>query len=1058
VGFGWKLSAGGMITRTVNGEPDEFNTPGTGRLLGFFNLPSGYISNESVRNNANSFLIPNGSGVRFISNYEYSPDIFSFSFLSYSGYFVMGYDKNFKIQSQDIVKVEKFDNNLPNLSNNPFYLKLTANDGTKFTFGYTEGSIELSGGTETVPYQCIAWYLTTIEFTNGKRIDFNYKTNISKFIHFKRSQFETQYSTASPVVLENISFNGGKVVINSVNYPHKTGEMSDELFLINKIELRNSADQKVSQVILKHSPKIWNRYYILDSLRIDDKRYSFGYNSAGSLPDVPQAYGSDYWGFYNGQSEMTGSIGPTYRDPYLNQYLTLPQKIPSETNSKLGILTSIIYPTGGSELFEYEANTYSYKGVQTLGGYYHSYSAEPKEAGGLRIAKITFGNQVRKYKYVNSFDPNNPDNASIPSSGIIYKLPAVCCMAAEALNFLSIEGEPPVTYSRVIEFLSDKSYTVYDMNSPLNKPDGQNNQSTNYYSCWASNTAIFDNIYRDILIGALGKNSSCALERGQIKEIKIYDSSNILKRSVLYTYSSNPGRYNQFVASIYMTNTAEQRMAWLAFELGLQYLNNPQLSFSLLHSYCIYTFPVYLEEEKTIDYYGSQSITTTAKYRYNSKRLKSAVVTYDSRGDSLKTIFRYPSDINTGVYASMNIMNMLNYPVEQITIKNNKFTGGTLTTFKANGTSPIFYVPDKKYSLELTSPLTSFTYFNGSSRDSHYGTSPDISYDSYSPTGNLQQMTGRDNTPVSYLWDANGIYPLAQVQGASYSQISSLDRKASTYSSITLWSGLNTLASTALISTYSYKPLTGISSNTNPQGVTTYYTYDVSGRLFLVRDDDKNILTRYRHGYKNYPDNGMGGYSPLNAYLSKPPYVIQCSSSSSVVTVSGGSGDYTFSWYLKNNSGAVVASLINSGSKNFDFICSQTGNYYIQCEITDNLLGKKVTSYTGNFPCCLSACSFNANQGFSSISSIVLNYGTTVSLSFTFCNSIVMQPGVTYLVGFISTGCCPSGTRTFNIDSVMGRSWEVTITPYGYVYWRMICGEEMPEYNCEDSGTLTFNL
>jgi len=193
VGFGWKLSAGGMITRTVNGEPDEFNTPGTGRLLGFFNLPSGYISNESVRNNANSFLIPNGSGVRFISNYEYSPDIFSFSFLSYSGYFVMGYDKNFKIQSQDIVKVEKFDNNLPNLSNNPFYLKLTANDGTKFTFGYTEGSIELAGGTETVPYQCIAWYLTTIEFTNGKRIDFNYKTNISKFIHFKRSQFETQY-------------------------------------------------------------------------------------------------------------------------------------------------------------------------------------------------------------------------------------------------------------------------------------------------------------------------------------------------------------------------------------------------------------------------------------------------------------------------------------------------------------------------------------------------------------------------------------------------------------------------------------------------------------------------------------------------------------------------------------------------------------------------------------------------------------------------------------------------------------------------------------------------
>ena len=44
VGFGWKLSAGGAITRTVNEEPDEFNTPGTGRLLGFFNLPANYVT------------------------------------------------------------------------------------------------------------------------------------------------------------------------------------------------------------------------------------------------------------------------------------------------------------------------------------------------------------------------------------------------------------------------------------------------------------------------------------------------------------------------------------------------------------------------------------------------------------------------------------------------------------------------------------------------------------------------------------------------------------------------------------------------------------------------------------------------------------------------------------------------------------------------------------------------------------------------------------------------------------------------------------------------------
>ncbi|MBP1665843.1 MAG: hypothetical protein H6Q23_703, partial [Bacteroidetes bacterium] len=852
VGFGWKLSAGGAITRTVNEEPDEFNAPGTGRLLGFFSLPVNSVNNEYVRNNANTFL-QGTEHTSFISNYEYSPDIFSFSFLGYSGYFVMGYDKIFKIQSQDIVKVEKFSSSLTDIGDNIIYFILTANDGTKFTFGYTEGSIEISGGENAIPFQSNAWYLTKIEFTNGRSINFNYKQNKNIRIHFRTSNDQAVFSTASPVVLDNIIFNGGKVVFKSSSTQHIICTTPDyNLLMIKNIELQNAANQKISQVTLKYSDKVYYRYYMLDSLRIDDKRYSFGYNSANDLPNVPQAYGSDYWGFYNGQSEVTGRIGQGYRDPYLNQNLTLPAKMPSAVHSKLGILTSITYPTGESEFFEYEANTYSYAGVQTLGGYFNSYSEEPKTAGGLRIAKITLGNQVRKYKFVISFDPNNPDNAPGPSSGILYKIPAVAFMNAEALNFLSIEGEPPITYSKVIEFLSDKSYTVYNMYSPLDRPDVQNNQNSQYYACWASKPAIFDVVFKDILVGALGKNSSCALERGQFKEIRIYDSSNTLKRSVVYTYSSNPGRYNQYVSSIYITDTSEQRMAWLAFELGLQYLNNSALYFALLHSYCIYTFPVYLEEEKITDYYGSQSIINTTRYRYNNKRLKSTVITYNSRGDSLKTIIRYPSDINSGVYANMNTLNMLNFPVEQITLKNNQYTGSKLTTYKA--VSSTNYVPDKIFSLEITSPLTSFAYYNGTSYDGHYGATPEITYDLYSPSGNVRQITGRDNIPNSWLWDASGIYPMAQIRGATYSHISSYDGKACDYQSISLWTGLNTTVPAAQFSTYSYKSLTGIATATDARGVTTNYTYDLSRRLFMVRDDDKNILNRYRYGYRNYPD------------------------------------------------------------------------------------------------------------------------------------------------------------------------------------------------------------
>ena len=299
---------------------------------------------------------------------------------------------------------------------------------------------------------------------------------------------------------------------------------------------------------------------------------------------------------------------------------------------------------------------------------------------------------------------------------------------------------------------------------------------------------------------------------------------------------------------------------------------------------------------------------------------------------------------------------------------------------------------------------------------------------------------------------------MAQVKGATYSQISSYDGKACDYSGISLWTGLNTTVPAAQFSTYSYKPLTGIATATNARGVTTNYTYDLSRRLFMVRDDDKNILNRYRYGYRNYPDNGLGGYSAVSAYLTKPSYVIKGNSSSGKVIVSGGSGSFSYNWYLKTRTGTLAASTLNSSSDTFIFTCSQTGTYYIQCEVIDNLLGKKITCYTGNFICCVSVCSFATNTGFSNLSSSVFNFGTTVSFSITFCTTSTMQSNISYLVGFISSGCCPSGTRTFNIDSVMGRSWEVTITQYGYVYWRMICGMEMSEYECEDSGELTYTL
>jgi YD repeat-containing protein len=54
----------------------------------------------------------------------------------------------------------------------------------------------------------------------------------------------------------------------------------------------------------------------------------------------------------------------------------------------------------------------------------------------------------------------------------------------------------------------------------------------------------------------------------------------------------------------------------------------------------------------------------------------------------------------------------------------------------------------------------------------------------------------------------------------------------------------------ALMSTYTFAPLIGITSQSDPSGKITYYTYDGLGRLHMIQDQYGNILKRYDYEYQ----------------------------------------------------------------------------------------------------------------------------------------------------------------------------------------------------------------
>ena len=115
---------------------------------------------------------------------------------------------------------------------------------------------------------------------------------------------------------------------------------------------------------------------------------------------------------------------------------------------------------------------------------------------------------------------------------------------------------------------------------------------------------------------------------------------------------------------------------------------------------------------------------------------------------------------------------------------------------------------------------------------------------------------------TTYIWSYNYEYPIAEIKNATYADV----KKALGYddtqiaslatNSAPAVSSIRNLLTTyfknlpVLIKTYTYNPMIGMSTETNPNGVVTYYNYDSFNLLKNIRDNTSNLIKTFDYHYK----------------------------------------------------------------------------------------------------------------------------------------------------------------------------------------------------------------
>jgi len=343
---------------------------------------------------------------------------------------------------------------------------------------------------------------------------------------------------------------------------------------------------------------------------------------------------------------------------------------------------------------------------------------------------------------------------------------------------------------------------------------------------------------------------SMELYRGKLKEISYYKKNNA---GTLIPLEIKEFEYNAQLSNKqigFFKNMFAFKIGQYAYNLSEGNIRSSFDKTHMMEAYELSTGINLLSNEKTTKYFESGNLVTTKQSNYNSQNhlLLTSESTKNSTQEVLETKYFYPQDPEMGgepFVKDLIAANRVEIPLNTQTYRGLNKISEQLTNY------------DKSVSTNnLLLPKT--VYANKGSSGIDLNLDKKVTYDLYDEKGNVLQYTPDGGTPVSIIWGYNKTQPIAKVENATYNQISSyaanvqnLSNTETEASLILALSALRNALPDAMVTTYTYAPLIGVTSITDAKGISTYYEYDSFGRLQFVKDNNRNLISENRYHYKN---------------------------------------------------------------------------------------------------------------------------------------------------------------------------------------------------------------